>query len=273
MKQEKFDAQENTPVPSTAVREKQEHTPFGTLPRKKDSVDDKLALIGELIIDEDVFLALNHLKEVGVAIRQGKARNVSSSNTQRSLLSAYHVDDNDDKDESSDHSVSLLPSSIKKEPEHDSFASFKSKMFTGMKRHTEDSFSEIFGTKKRGKGTPSHGGPGTPLRSPKNQGKTTLEMNLAHTEAKGKTADAGNQFLKKKKVTSGNLQTCFKAIRDKGRDITDYNEEKNSFYLIISHYFDSLWMVPEDQRPSEIKSLLYNFVMRNNEYTKVNMTK
>ena len=73
VKQEKFDAQENPPVPSTAVCEKQEDTPFGTLPHKKDSVDDKLAHIGELIIDEDVFLALNHLKEVGVAIHQGKA--------------------------------------------------------------------------------------------------------------------------------------------------------------------------------------------------------
>ena len=44
--------------------------PFGTLPRKPKSVEDKLVQIGELIIDKDVLFALENFKKMGSTMKK-----------------------------------------------------------------------------------------------------------------------------------------------------------------------------------------------------------
>ena len=44
--------------------------PFGTLPQKPKSVEDKLVQIGELIIDGDVLLVLVNFKKMGSTMKK-----------------------------------------------------------------------------------------------------------------------------------------------------------------------------------------------------------
>ena len=56
------------------------------------------------------------------------------------------------------------------------------------------------------------------------------------------------------------------------RDIIEFSVAKNSFYTIIAFYVDNLGLIPDDLKPRELKSHLFNFVMKNHKYTKVNIS-
>ena len=38
---------------------------------------------------------------------------------------------------------------------------------------------------------------------------------------------------------------------------------------IIAFYVDNLGLIPDELKPAELKNKLYNFIMKNHEYTKV----
>ena len=53
------------------------------------------------------------------------------------------------------------------------------------------------------------------------------------------------------------------------REIIEYHEDVQSFYKIMTHYVPSLGMIPEDTRYLKLKKNLFEFVMKDTEYTKV----
>ena len=55
------------------------------------------------------------------------------------------------------------------------------------------------------------------------------------------------------------------------RDSVEFPETHQSFFKIMTHYVASLGLVPEDVRHMELKRRLFEFIMKNIEYTKVNL--
>ena len=171
---------------------------------------------------------------------------------------------NENDDESSEPSpMDTLP--IKKEPDQ-SFSSPKPKLFDGLKRMSEESFCES------GKKSRPHIPMPTTINSPRSQIQSPLDLYKAQSDLKSKTADQGNTFLKKKKITPANMKLIFDYMRSKKRDIIEFSVTKNSSYAIIAFYVDNLGLIPDNLKPRELKSCLYNFVMKNHEYTKVNIS-
>ena len=84
-----------------------------------------------------------------------------------------------------------------------------------------------------------------------------------------KLADLGNAFLKKKKITATNSQAIVDAVNQYSRTIVEFNVQDQSFMKIMTYYFPSLSHLPEDVRHMELKKKLYEFTMKNIEYTKV----
>ena len=116
--------------------------PFGTLPRKKDSADEQLVRIGQLIIDEDVYFALENLKTMGMSMwhllaeKEGESELVhdkpsnSTSETSRSLFKPSAEENKNDSNAVVSETADL--SAVKQEENLDSFASPKLKMFVEM---------------------------------------------------------------------------------------------------------------------------------------------
>ena len=238
--------------------------PFGTLPRKPKSVEDKLVQIGELIIDKDVLFALENFKKMGSTMKKRLDEIAKEKGNTGDLARTLFPPTNENDDESGEPSpMDTLP--IKKEPDQ-SFSSPKPRLFDGLKRMSEESFCES-GKKSR---------PRTPMRtainSPRSQIQSPLDLYKAQSDLKSKTADQGNTFLKKKKITPANMKLIFDYMHSKKRDIIKFSVTKNSFYAIIAFYVDNLGLIPNDLKPGELKSRLYNFVMKNHEYTKVNIS-
>ena len=96
-----------------------------------------------------------------------------------------------------------------------------------------------------------------------------VEHCTSHAEAKCKASDLGNAFLKSKKLTKSNSTTIYNAITEKGRDVVEFECGTESFYKIMTHYFPTLSMTPEDVRYKELKKNLFTFVMSRTEYTQV----
>ena len=53
------------------------------------------------------------------------------------------------------------------------------------------------------------------------------------------------------------------------REIIEYHEDVQSFYKRMTHYVPLLGMIPKDTCYLELKKNLFEFVMKNTEYTKV----
>ena len=103
------------------------------------------------------------------------------------------------------------------------------KIFSGMKCHTEDSFITSGSASKRRKVlSPGHGNSTTPLTSP-NHSKQKPNTGAEQASSKCKTVDAGNLFIKKKKITQAGKQAVFNAVKNQGREIVEFTEEKESF--------------------------------------------
>ena len=246
----------------------EQENPFGTLPRKLKSMEEKLACIGSLIVDKDVYFALENLKTMGGSMRQLLAEKESETHqendtrieneTARSLFRGTQEDKKDGE------TLLVDVSSIKREDNNsDLFSSPKPKMFSGMPRITEESLTKPATPKRRTPSKPS-------LGSPCNKNLSALDLCIAQGEAKCKTADQGNIFLKKKKITDANMKTIFDIIKGKKKDIIKYSVPKNSFFVIMAFYCDSLGLISDEVKPSEMKKRLYDFTMENNKYTKVN---
>ena len=139
------------------------------------------------------------------------------------------------------------------------------KVFQGMKRLNETALaSSLTAKRKRTGSTPSRPKNLTPSRQ-----TPGVEHCTSHAEAKCKASDLGNAFLKSKKLTKSNSTTIYNAIKEKGRDVVEFECGTESFYKIMTHYFPALSMTPEDVRYKELKKNLFTFVMSRTEYTQV----
>ena len=102
---------------------------------------------------------------------------------------------------------------------------------------------------------------------------SSVEACVAKSDIVCKTVDAGTTFLKKKKLTSSNANLVYDAIKMQyKRDILEFADTHQSFFKIMIHYIAALGLVPEDVRHMELKRQLFEFVMKNIEYTKVNLS-
>ena len=137
------------------------------------------------------------------------------------------------------------------------------RLFNGLKCLSVDSF--VDSAKKSKLCTSSHSNVGSPLA----QNQSPLDLYKVQAQMKSKTAEQGNIFLKKKKITASNMKLIFDHMKVKKRDIIEFNVTKNSFYVIIAFYVDNLGLIPDKLKPAELKNRLYNFIMKNHEYTKV----
>ena len=237
----------------------------------KDGVKEALREVGSLIMDEDVLFALRSLKEVGKEMRKSKRSLFERDEENGQKLNLNNVQ------ATSSPYLGLV--SIKQEnndeqsPTNNAFQpkSPPAKIFCGMKRHTEDSFITSGSASKRRKGmTP--GSNMTPLTSP-NRSKQNPNTGADQATSKCKTVDAGNVFIKKKKITQSGKQAVFSAVKKHGREIIEFTEEKESFYKILSFYVPALNMTPEDMHVSQLKKDLFAFIHKNYEYTQVIITR
>ena len=234
------------------------------MPQKPKLVEDKLVQIGELIIDEDVLFVLENFKKMGSTMKKSLDEIAKEKGNTGDIARTLFPPTNENNDQSGEPSLmESLP--IKKEPDQ-SFSSPKPRLFDGLKRMIEESFCES-GKKSR---------PCTPMctamNSPWSQNQSPLDLYKVQSDLKSKTADQGNTFLKKKKITPANMKLIFDYMCSKKRGIIEFSVAKNSFYAIIAFYVDNLGLILDDLKPGELKSCLYNFMMKNHEYTKVNIS-
>ena len=235
----------------------------------KDGVKEALREVGSLIMDEDVLFALRSLKEVGKEMQKskrslferdeenGQKMNLSSVQGTSSPYLGLVTIKQENNDEESAANNTFQPKSP------------PAKIFSGMKCHTEDSFITSGSASKRRKVfSPGHGNSTTPLTSP-NRSKENPNTGAEQASSKCKTVDAGNIFIKKKKITQTGKQLVFTAVKNQGREIVEFTEEKESFYKILSFYVPSLNMTPEDMRIAQLKKELFAFIHKNYEYTQV----
>ena len=143
------------------------------------------------------------------------------------------------------------------------------RMFPGMKRHTPQSFTKVISTKKRKVSAPACENIGSPVVSLFRLTSSVAEC-LAKAESICKLSDAGNTFLKKKKITPTHLEAICDAVGQYNWNIVEFNESHQSFFKIMTYYYPPIGMIPEDVRYLELRTQLFDFVMKNAEYTKVN---
>ena len=118
---------------------------------------------------------------------------------------------------------------------------------------------------------PSRAVPGVSPASTPNREASSIEACKAVAETKSKCAETGEAFIRKKKMTPANNVKLFEAVKAHKRDSIDYNEGVDSFYKIMTYYAEAWYgMVPEDVRHLKLKENLFNFIMKNSEYTQVN---
>ena len=112
----------------------------------------------------------------------------------------------------------------------------------------------------------------SPVTSP-HRPASSVEACVAKSDIVCKTVDAGTTFLKKKKLTSSHANIVYDAIKMQyKRDIVEFTDTHQSFFKIMTHYIAALGLVPEDVQHMELKCQLFEFVMKNIEYTKVNLS-
>ena len=240
----------------------------------KDGVKEALREVGSLIMDEDVLFALRSLKEIGREMRKSKRSlferdeengqkiNMNSAQaTSSPYLGIVSIKQENDDDDEQSKTNSFQPKSP------------PPKIFSGMKRHTEESFTtSASASKERKITTPARSRSTTPLTSP-NRAKQNPNTGAEQASTKCKTVDAGNVYIKKKKITQTGKAVVFNAVKEKGQGIIEWTNEKESFYKILSYYVPSLNMTPEDMRVGQLKKELFAFIHKNYEYTQVYIIK
>ena len=245
-------------------------------------IEAYLKEVGTLLVDPDVVYALHNIQELGCAMRTQKEQQPASSKN----TALDNRNDNIEPPTGNSSARNLFPpkdilplSQIKVETSEVASADdgtgvplcsppVGGKMFPGRKRHTQESVTDIVSSKKKRTGTPGRTSSTTPVGSP-NRPTSSTENWIAQADARAKSADFGNTFLKKKKLTQANIAAVYNTISQHKREIVEYEETTQSFYKIMTHYFPNLAMIPEDVRHLELKRQLFTFAMKNIEYTKV----
>ena len=245
-------------------------------------IEAYLKEVGTLLVDPDVVYALHNIQELGRAMRTQKEQQPAS------LKNTVLDNQNIDAPTGNSRARNLFPpkdvlslSQIKVETSEVGSVDDGTglplcsppaggKMFPGRKRHTQESVTDIVSSKKKRTGTPGRSSTITPVGSP-NRPTSSTENWIAQADARAKSADVGNNFLKKKKLTQANVAAVYNTISQHKREIVEYEETTQSFYKIMTHYCPNLAMIPEDVRHLELKWQLFTFAMKNIEYTKVNI--
>ena len=229
-------------------------------------IETYLQEVGTLIVHPDVVYALQHIKDLGAMMRK---QNQSQSQSADNVLSRNLFPERQETQcvDTSD----TIASQIKQENGSSVLTSPPARtMFPGLKRHTPETFSEVMSAKKRKGSTPLRKAM-SPVTSPQRPA-SSIEACVAKSDIVCKTVDAGTTFLKKKKLTASNANLVYDAIKEQyKRDIVEFTETHQSFFKIMTHYVASLGLVPEDVRHMELKRRLFEFIMKNIEYTKVNL--
>ena len=247
-------------------------------------IEAYLKEVGTLLVDPDVVYTLENLQKLGHTMRMQEKQQPGS-------LESTTIDNGKNAEEGSASNLrsrnlfppkDLLPvSAIKQEhtdavPLTDDGQSVLcsppvgGQMFPGRKRHTQETVTDIIASKRKCTGTPNSRASGntTPVGSP-NRATTSTKTWAAQADARSKSADVGNNFIKKKKLTQANVSSVYNAISKHKREIVEYEETIQSFYKIMAHYLPNLAMIPEDVRHLELKRQLFTFAMKNIEYMKV----
>ena len=95
-----------------------------------------------------------------------------------------------------------------------------------------------------------------------NRATSSTKTWVAQAEARSKSADFGNNYLKKKKLTQANVSAVYNTISKHKREIVEFEETHQSFYKIMIHYLPNLAMIPEDVRHLELKWQLFIFAIK-----------
>ena len=229
-----------------------------------------IAELGALIMDEDVLYVLQNLKEMGMEMCKSRrslfeqdrkdtdqiiiGSNASSVNSP--VLGTVHIKQEKDVQ----NGMQMRSNSALRSP--------PAQLLQGMKCHNEETFSEtMLGGKRRKTGSmPSCSRtPGsTPNRIP-----ASSDECVSQADIKCKKADQGNAFLHTKKITKSNNPLVFNSVREKGRYIVQFTCGDDSFYKIMTYYYPALSMTPEDVHFKELKKMLFTFIMKNYDYTQV----
>ena len=230
----------------------------GKVKPEPDDLRDKLEEIDSLLSDDDVLFALRNLKQIGSSMRKSKRSLFEDDPLAMSPPTIpVHKIKTEDGHSPSGHitrSNSAL-AAVKSPP---------AKVFQGMKRLNETTLASSLTAKRRRTGsTPSH-----PKNSTPSHQTPGVEHCTSHVKAKCKASDLGNAFLKSKKLTKSN-STIYDTIKEKGKDVVEFECGTESFYKIMTHYFPTLSMTPEDVRYKELKKNLFTLVMSRTEYTQV----
>ena len=247
-------------------------------------IENYLNKVGTLIVHPDVVYALENLQKIGATMRRQQGQTPAQETTSGAASSNVAVGPRNlfPSDSSNIMDLDKVASEIKQEngslPGKGSEDVVNpaltspppaARMFLGMKRHTPQSFTEVISTKKRKVSTPARKNIGSPVVSPFRPTSSVAEC-IAKAESICKLSDAGNTFLKKKKITPTHSQAICDAVGQYNRNIVEFNESHQSFFKIMTYYYPAIGMIPEDVRYLELRRQLFDFVMKNAEYTKVN---
>ena len=175
-----------------------------------------IAELGSLIMDEDVHYALQNLKQLGIEMRK----------SQRSLFEQEKEESDNivfSSSGSTANSAVVGIVQIKQEKDEQNGVKTRSssnlhspspQLFHGMKRYSEESFSEMMSQSKRRKTGNTPSCQKTPVSTP-NRVPALADECLSQVEIKCKKADQGYNFLRTKKVTKTNNALVFKTVREK----------------------------------------------------------
>ena len=248
------------------------------------NIETYLNQVGTLIVHPDVVYALNNLKTLGHIMRKQNENTDETSEQPTRPESSRNLFPETVQQHSVQQPVDMqqIAKEIKQENGSVSTAQMgmspsgfssppapQRKMFSGMKRHTPQSFSDLVSKRRKTGSTPVRQGVISPVTSP-NRPSNSVEEAKSKADAMCKAADLGATFIKNKKITASNVQVIYDNVSEQhNREIIEYHEDVQSFYKIMTHYVPSLGMIPEDTRYLKLKKNLFEFVMKNTEYTKV----
>ena len=231
-------------------------------------IETYLQEVGTLIVHPDVVYALQHIKDLGAMMRKQNQSQSQSQSTDKVLSRNLFPEHQETQCVDTSDTIA---SQIKQENGSSVLTSSPARtMFPGLKRHTPETFSEVISAKKQKGSTPLRKVM-SPVTIPQRPA-SSIEACVAKSDIVCKTVDVGTTFLKKKKLTASNANLVYDAIKEQyKRDIVEFTETHQSFFKIMTHYVTSIGLVPEDVRHMELKRCLFEFIMKNIKYTKVNL--
>ena len=193
-------------------------------------LQQSIAKLGALIVDEDVHCALWNLKQLGIEMQKNR-RTLFEQKKEESDKIVFGSSG------STANAPVLVTVQIKWEKDVQNGVQTKSssslhsppaQLFHGMKWYNEESFAGTMSQAKRRKtgSIPSHAK--TPVSTP-NRVPVSTDKCLSQVEIKCKKADQGNNFLRMKKVTKSNNALIFKTVCEKKEILLNSTAVKTLF--------------------------------------------